>query len=117
MSCSTTAQHVCLPQCYVPCVLQMTGLPNHDVVFVRFQNEAISNQCLPYFIAIDEHSNSVGETFPTTTLLQAYKSKLCTSMGEPCLLPLINTVTLLVGKTPLFQTVLWFWFTAASTIQ
>lgn len=40
----------------------MTGLPNHDVVFVRFQNEAISHQCLPYFIAIDEHSNSVGKS-------------------------------------------------------
>ena len=52
----------------VACVLQMTGLPNHDVVFVRFQNEAISNQCLPYFIAIDEHSNSVGETLSTTNL-------------------------------------------------
>ena len=59
----------------------MTGLPNHDVVFVRFQNEAISNQCLPYFIAIDEHSNSVGKTFPTTNLYKhTSESNICISM-------------------------------------
>ena len=41
----------------------MTALPNRDVVFVRFQNEGSSHSCLPYFIAIDEHSHSVGEHF------------------------------------------------------
>lgn len=41
--------------------MQMTALPNRDVVFVRFQNEASSHSCLPYFIAIDEHSHSVGQ--------------------------------------------------------
>ena len=39
----------------------MTALPDRDVVFVRFQNEGTSHSCLPYFIAIDEHSNSVGQ--------------------------------------------------------
>ena len=41
--------------------MQMTALPDRDVVFVRFQNEASSHSCLPYFIAIDEHSHSVGQ--------------------------------------------------------
>ena len=41
--------------------VQMTALPDRDVVFVRFQNEGTSHSCLPYFIAIDEHSNSVGQ--------------------------------------------------------
>ncbi|KAL0029095.1 hypothetical protein WJX77_006448 [Trebouxia sp. C0004] len=40
-------------------IQQMTALPDRDVVFVRFQNEGASHSCLPYFIAIDEHSNSV----------------------------------------------------------
>ncbi|KAL3156144.1 hypothetical protein ABBQ32_012435 [Trebouxia sp. C0010 RCD-2024] len=40
-------------------IQQMTALPDRDVVFVRFQNEALSHSCLPYFIAIDEHSHSV----------------------------------------------------------
>jgi len=39
----------------------MTALPDRDVVFVRFQNEGTSHSCLPYFIAIDEHSKSVGQ--------------------------------------------------------
>lgn len=55
LSVQTTAHmYVCL------CV-QMTALPDRDVVFVRFQNEGTSHSCLPYFIAIDEHSNSVGQ--------------------------------------------------------
>ena len=41
--------------------VQMTALPDRDVVFVRFQNEGTTHSCLPYFIAIDEHSNSVGQ--------------------------------------------------------
>lgn len=54
-----------LVQQYVPNVAvllaQMTALPDRDVVFVRFQNEGSSHSCLPYFIAIDEHSKSVGQ--------------------------------------------------------
>lgn len=40
-------------------IQQMTQLPDRDVVFVRFQSEGIVHSCLPYFIAIDENSNSV----------------------------------------------------------
>ena len=40
---------------------QMTGLPDRAVVFVRFEGEARNKQCLPYFIAVDEHSKAVGE--------------------------------------------------------
>ncbi len=54
--------HVCLCKLQLICVtVQMTALPDRDVVFVRFQNEGTSHSCLPYFIAIDEHSNSVGQ--------------------------------------------------------
>lgn len=52
----------CIPDVTV-LLAQMTALPDRDVVFVRFQNEGSSHSCLPYFIAIDEHSKSVGQ-FP-----------------------------------------------------
>ena len=35
------------------------GLPDEDIVFVRFQKEGASSFCLPYFIAIDRSTCSV----------------------------------------------------------
>ncbi|KAK9867697.1 hypothetical protein WJX84_009670 [Apatococcus fuscideae] len=40
-------------------IQQMTGLPDEDIVFVRFQKEGASSFCLPYFIAIDRSTCSV----------------------------------------------------------
>lgn len=38
---------------------QMTGLPDEDVIFVRFQNEGGYAKCLPYYIACDPSTRSV----------------------------------------------------------
>ena len=42
-------------------VLQMSGLDDRDIVFVRYVNEAKDNCCLPYLIAVDKTTTSVGE--------------------------------------------------------
>ena len=61
-------------------IQQMTQLPDRDVVFVRFQSEGIVHSCLPYFIAIDEHSNSVGQSFCSAVCLCSLVS-LCHPKG------------------------------------
>ena len=40
--------------------LQMTGLDDRDIVFVRYVGQAKDRNCLPYFIAVDESTKSVG---------------------------------------------------------
>ncbi|KAK9847646.1 hypothetical protein WJX84_000251 [Apatococcus fuscideae] len=40
-------------------IQQMTGLPDEDVIFVRFQNEGRFKGCIPYFIAVDKSTKSV----------------------------------------------------------
>ncbi|KAK9805494.1 hypothetical protein WJX72_001323 [[Myrmecia] bisecta] len=40
-------------------IQQMTGLPDREVVFVRFVHESTSDKCLPYFIAVDRETRSV----------------------------------------------------------
>ena len=35
------------------------GLPDEDVIFVRFQNEGRFRGCIPYFIAVDKSTKSV----------------------------------------------------------
>ena len=42
-------------------LLQITGLPEQDVVFVRFDLDVINQPCLPYFIALDRDSSTIGE--------------------------------------------------------
>lgn len=39
----------------------MTGLSDRDIVFVRYVNEAKNKHCLPYLIAVDKSTTSVGE--------------------------------------------------------
>ena len=35
------------------------GLPDEDVIFVRYQNEGTFRGCIPYFIAVDRSTKSV----------------------------------------------------------
>lgn len=42
-------------------LLQMSGIKEKDLAFVRFVGGAHSQHCLPYFIAVDHATNSVGE--------------------------------------------------------
>ena len=44
-------------------VMQMTGLDDHDIIFVRYVGQAKDRACLPYFIAVDSSTESVGELF------------------------------------------------------
>ena len=39
----------------------MTGLDDGDIVFVRYVNEAKDKHCLPYLIAVDKSTTSVGK--------------------------------------------------------
>lgn len=43
------------------CSLQMTGLDDSDIVFVRYVGQAKDRHCLPYFIAVDSSTHSVGK--------------------------------------------------------
>ena len=42
----------------------MTGLEDHDIVFVRYEKSAKDRHCLPYFIAVDKSTHSIGECPP-----------------------------------------------------
>ena len=42
----------------------MTGLDDHDIVFVRYVGQAKDRHCLPYFIAVDASTHSVGKHVP-----------------------------------------------------
>jgi hypothetical protein len=42
--------------------MQTLGIPEEDIVFVRFEADVIAKPCLPYFIAVDRETSSVGET-------------------------------------------------------
>lgn len=39
----------------------MTGLDDRDIVFVRYVGQAQDRHCLPYFIAVDSSTESVGK--------------------------------------------------------
>ena len=58
---------ICLPMCAIgetltmECMPQMSGLDDRDIVFVRYVNEAKDNCCLPYLIAVDKTTTSVGK--------------------------------------------------------
>ena len=39
----------------------MTGLDDRDIVFVRYVGQAKDRRCLPYFIAVDRSTHSVGK--------------------------------------------------------
>lgn len=41
--------------------MQMTGLEDHDIVFVRYVGAALDRNCLPYFIAVDRSTESIGK--------------------------------------------------------
>ena len=41
-------------------VVQITDIPEEDIVFVRFEADVIAKPCLPYFIALDRDTTSVG---------------------------------------------------------
>lgn len=43
--------------------LQITDINEEDIVFVRFDTEVIAQSCLPYFIALDRSTKSVGACF------------------------------------------------------
>ena len=40
--------------------MQITDIPEEDIVFVRFEADVIAKPCLPYFIALDRETTSVG---------------------------------------------------------
>ena len=40
--------------------VQITDIPEEDIVFVRFEADVISKPCLPYFIALDRQTSTVG---------------------------------------------------------
>ncbi|KAK9802679.1 hypothetical protein WJX73_004994 [Symbiochloris irregularis] len=40
-------------------ILQMSGLKERDLAFVRFQGEANDQHCLPYFLALDHETKSI----------------------------------------------------------
>ncbi|KAK9826366.1 hypothetical protein WJX81_002936 [Elliptochloris bilobata] len=40
-------------------ILQITGLPEEDVLFVRFEADVSGRPCLPYFIALDRATQSL----------------------------------------------------------
>lgn len=44
--------------------MQITGLPEQDVLFVRFEADVSGRPCLPYFIALDRATQSVGALQP-----------------------------------------------------
>jgi len=48
-------------------VVQMTGLDDRDIVFIRYVGQAKDRNCLPYFIAVDESTKSVGQSSPPPT--------------------------------------------------
>lgn len=41
--------------------VQITDIPEEDIVFVRFEADVMSKPCLPYFIALDRKTESVGK--------------------------------------------------------
>lgn len=41
--------------------MQMSGLDDRDLVFVRYVGQAKDRSCLPYFIAVDRSTESVGK--------------------------------------------------------
>jgi len=43
---------------------QITGLPEQDVLFVRFEADVSGRACLPYFIALDRTTRSIGAAAP-----------------------------------------------------
>ena len=47
---------------------QMTGLEDHDIVFVRYVGAALDHKCLPYFIAVDRSTESIGRLTTAKTL-------------------------------------------------
>ncbi|CAK0786854.1 hypothetical protein CVIRNUC_010068 [Coccomyxa viridis] len=40
-------------------IVQITDIPEDDIVFVRFEADVIAKPCLPYFIALDRQTSSV----------------------------------------------------------
>jgi hypothetical protein len=40
--------------------VQITNIKEEDIVFVRFDTDVIAQSCLPYFIALDHETKSVG---------------------------------------------------------
>ncbi len=41
--------------------MQITNIPDRDILFVRFDTDVIAQSCLPYFIALDRTTKSIGE--------------------------------------------------------
>jgi hypothetical protein len=72
---ASTVMRLCLPQ--------ITDIPERDILFVRFDTDVIAQSCLPYFIALDRSTKSIGMA----------NSRLLCSMGpcRPCT-PLSPTV-------------------------
>ena len=62
--------------------LQMTGLDDRDIVFVRYVNEAKDRHCLPYFIAVDKSTSSVGGFNSQLELHMTFSIKLLPPESE-----------------------------------
>ena len=43
--------------------VQMAGLKEQDLLFVRYERGSQHTECLPYYIALDHETKSVGEGF------------------------------------------------------
>ena len=45
----------------ISCGLQMAGLKEQDLLFVRYEKSSqVDKACLPYYIALDHETQSVG---------------------------------------------------------
>ncbi len=48
--------------------VQITNIKEEDIVFVRFDTDVIAQSCLPYFIALDHATKSVGRDSECSTV-------------------------------------------------
>ncbi len=87
---------------------QITGLPEQDVLFVRFEADVSGRACLPYFIALDRTTRSIGAAAPRLLAgappYQAVRLPLFRApVQPPCQLPLFGCSALVQSARALAQ--------------